>query len=110
MLTLNLCQVEIIMPVYDVQCSACGFAGTATIRITDLAAWDQKALCPTCQQGSSNYRRVIKMAPASPSGARPQSQLKSSEKDDMRHREFQRRNPDQIAAAVESVRKGEFES
>lgn len=98
------------MPVYDVQCSACGFAGTATIKIQDLNNWDQAAQCPGCQQGRENYRRVIRMAPSSPSGARPQSQFKSSERDDMRHREFLRRNPDQIAAAVESVRKGEFES
>jgi putative FmdB family regulatory protein len=97
------------MPVYDVQCSACGYEGTATINMSDISSWDQKALCPSCQEGSSNYRRVIKMAPSSIGNARPKPHTKSSDMDDMRHKGFKRKNPDQVAAAVESVRKGEFE-
>lgn len=109
MLALNLGMVEITMPVYDVKCSACGYAGTTTITINDIPHWDQNALCPACHEGSSNYRRIIKTAPSSVGGARPKAQLTAGDRDDMRHKEFQRRNPDQVAAAVESVKKGEFE-
>ncbi|WP_141732218.1 FmdB family zinc ribbon protein [Oligoflexus tunisiensis] len=97
------------MPVYDVQCSACGYEGTATIMMNDLSGWDQKALCPSCEEGSSKYRRIIKKAPSSIGHARPKAQSKSSDLDDMRHKGFKRKDPDQVAAAVESVRKGEFE-
>ena len=51
----------------------------------------------------------MKKAPAAGGKSRPKAQLKSSDRDDLRHKEFQRRNPDQVAAAVESVKKGEFE-
>jgi len=97
------------MPVYDAKCSQCGFEGTATISMSDLSKWDREALCPACQEGSASYRRIIKMAPSSIGGARPKPQLKSGDMDDMRHKGFKRKNPDQVAAAVESVRKGEFE-
>ncbi|HYX34435.1 MAG: hypothetical protein M3Q07_18370 [Pseudobdellovibrionaceae bacterium] len=97
------------MPVYDVECKACGYAGTATITISGLTEWDQQAACPSCHEGKSSYRRIIKTAPSSVGGARPTVQSKSSDTDDMRHKALKRRNPDQVAAAVESVRKGEFE-
>ncbi|HET9237693.1 MAG TPA: hypothetical protein VFO10_10600 [Oligoflexus sp.] len=97
------------MPVYDVACSLCGYAGTATIKINDLSSWDAEALCPNCKKGDSSFRRIIKSAPATTGSAAHKAEFKSSDRDDMRHKEFQRRNPDQVAAAIESVRKGENE-
>ncbi len=109
------------MPTYDVRCSQCGFEGTARMSIQELSTWDRESQCPACSGGPSCFQRIIKMAPASVGGATPaqaraaelasskQKFASSGEKDAMKHREFQKRNPEQVAAAVESVRKGEFE-
>lgn len=106
MLSGNSEKVDIFMPVYDVACSLCGYAGTATVKISELASWDAEALCPQCKKGDSSFRRIIKSAPASTGSASFKPEFKSSDRDDMRHKEHQRRNPDQVAAAIESVRKG----
>ena len=106
MLSGNSEKVDSSMPVYDVACSSCGYAGTATIKISELDSWDTGANCPHCKEGDSSFRRVIKSAPAATGSASFKPQFKSSDRDDMRHKEQQRRNPDQVAAAIESVRKG----
>jgi putative FmdB family regulatory protein len=97
------------MPIYDVQCSECGFEDTLSLAISEVSQWDQQAQCPSCKESRSNYRRILKKAPAAGGKSRPKAQLKSGDRDAMRHKEFLRRNPDQIASAVESVKKGEFE-
>jgi putative FmdB family regulatory protein len=109
MLSRNPEKADSSMPVYDVACSVCGYAGAVTVKISDLASWDAEALCPQCKKGDSSFRRVIKSAPSATGAANTRAPLKSSDRDDMRHKEFQRRNPDQVAAAIESVRKGENE-
>lgn len=94
------------MPVYDVACSLCGYAGTTTIKISELDCWDAEANCPHCKKGDFSFRRVIKSAAALTGSASFRAEFKSSDRDHMRHKEQQRRNPDQVAAAIESVRKG----
>lgn len=106
------------MPTYDVECSECGFAATVVLKLAELDAWDASRACPTCQGGSSKYRRVVRKAPATIHGASNGSRFRpaktpgfsrSSESDSMRHQQGQRADRDQIAAARESVKKGEFE-
>lgn len=109
------------MPTYNVRCSQCGFEGTVRLSIQELSTWDCESQCSQCHGDPSCFQRIIKMAPASIGGATPaqaksaelasskQKFVSSGEKDAMSHRAFQKRNPDRVAAAIESVRKGEFE-
>jgi len=110
------------MPTYDVECAKCGFEGIEIMAIAALEAWDQAAKCPQCAGDHTAFRRVIKQAPVSYSGAKAVARSKAShkismqerfvssgEKDDMKHRSAKHHNPDKVAAARESVRKGEFE-
>ncbi len=109
------------MPMYDIRCSQCGFEGTARISLQELSTWDLDSQCSQCHGDPSCFQRIIKMAPASVGGATPaqaraadlvsskQKFARSGEKDSMSHRAFQKRDPDRVAAAVEAVRKGEFE-
>ena len=108
------------MPSYDVECSECGFEDIASVKLAELDEWDRKATCPECEK--SGFHRVIKHAPAGYGGAKAsvrseQSRkaanrdqfVRSGERDDMRHKESKTRDRDQVAAAVENVRKGAFE-
>jgi predicted nucleic acid-binding Zn ribbon protein len=110
------------MPSYDVECSNCGFEDVMVLKISEVDEWDLAARCPHCDGKEGVYRRVMRKAPASYGGAKDSEKseksrkagvkerfVRSGEKDDMRHRESQKRDRHQIAAAVESVRKGEFE-
>lgn len=106
------------MPTYDVECSGCGFSTTAVVKIADLADWDRAASCPSCQAERAQFRRVIKQAPIThggpPSvGSQLASQkdrfVRSGDRDAMRHEASKRTDRNQIAAARESVKRGEFE-
>ena len=97
------------MPMYDVQCNQCLYEDTLSLAMSVVSAWDQSAQCPQCKADNSSFRRIMKQAPAA-GGKKPgKAPLQSAERDDMRHKEYQRRNPDQVAAAVENVRTGKFE-
>ena len=106
------------MPIYDVKCRECGYEGTETLKIADLFVWDKNCLCPHCGLGSAQFGRFIKKAPSGGTqlgmhlGARgtvEKKRITSAQRDDMRHREFQKRDKDQVAAAVEIVKKGGYE-
>ena len=108
------------MPIYDVKCSACGYEDTELLRIADLEAWDLKAACPSCQADHGGFRRVIKQAPSTHEGknlshrsngnkAQPKHKIGHAERDDMLHKASKNVDHAQIAAARESVAKGEFE-
>ena len=110
------------MPTYNVECSDCSFETELFMSLRDLAVWDAEAICPSCQAKSGKFRRVIKYAPAIHGGTKAGARLAvskkqddkdrfrtSGEKDAMMHKAFKNTNHDQIAAARESVAKGEFE-
>ena len=110
------------MPNYNVECSDCDFASELSIKLFELDQWDLDAKCPNCQAAAPNYRRVMIYAPASTAGAKSADKAKQSHKesqhkrfihsgtrDDMRHRQEKKTNHEQVAAARESVKKGEFE-
>lgn len=111
----------VTIPNYDVECSSCGFSDIEMIKLSELTAWDTSALCPQCAGASGVFRRVINHAPASRGGAKAADRLEvsrkasvqqkfvgSGEKDDMRHR-HSKHCSHQVANAIESVKKGEFE-
>ncbi|MBC7661125.1 MAG: hypothetical protein H7249_15615 [Chitinophagaceae bacterium] len=112
------------MPSYDVECRFCGFEDIAVVSIQALDAWDRDAVCPAADCGGEkgDFRRVLRKAPAGYGGAKATAKSQSSQKadarsrfvtsgakDDMRHKESKTRDRDQVAAAVENVRKGAFE-
>ena len=103
------------MPTYDVECSECGYDSTIIVTLAELSTWDRAATCPSCHGGSTVFRRVIKQAPtrlgggAIPYRSKHSHGLSSGERDTMRHRQAERADHDKVAAARESVRKGEFE-
>jgi putative FmdB family regulatory protein len=110
------------MPTYDVECSQCSFTTVEVIKLADIVAWDAGATCPHCASAKGEYRRVINQAPASfggeKSSARSEASRKqgikeafvsSGERDAMMHRNAKHHSPEKIAAARESVKKGEFE-
>lgn len=110
------------MPTYDVECSACGFSGEEMIKLADLGRWDEGQPCPACAAAKGEFRRVISAVNLRHSGpkatARSEASRKrslkdtftsSGAKDDMRHNNARHVKPEKVAAAVESVRKGEFE-
>jgi len=106
------------MPVYDVECLGCGYVGLETLRISELDVWDLSAKCPGCAGEKPQFGRVIRSAPArqekgnSLSGqlqSQKESFAKSGGLDAMKHKASQRSNQDQVAAARESVKRGEFE-
>lgn len=108
------------MPTYDVECSACHYVATEMIALPALDAWDKAASCPQCQVSHGLYRRVFKSAPAKLLGDKRSAATKASRqsvkdrfvtsgaKDDMRHRQEQRIDRQQVAAAREGAEKGEF--
>ena len=106
------------MPSYDVECSGCGYCGIENVKLADLDSWDLSAACPNCCAVKSAFRRVIKHAPAlHGNGQSVSAQLASKKdqfirsggRDSMRHDAAKRSNPEQMAAARESVKRGEFE-
>ena len=106
------------MPIYDVKCATCGFEETVTLRIAELEAWDGSTACPSCHAGQGAFRRIIKKAPSThegknlthrSAGTTPKYAIGSAEKDEMRHKASRNVDRDQVAAARESVAKGEFE-
>ena len=97
------------MPTYDVKCFKCGYVGLTTLKIAELNLWDQSAQCPDCQESHTYFKRVIRSAPTNTVLARPKANLTSGDKDDMKHEMLKRKNPDQIASAIEHVRKGTYE-
>lgn len=91
------------------------------IKLSDLAVWDASTPCPQCASIAGVFRRVINHAPASRGGAKAADRLEisrkasvqqkfvgSGEKDDMRHK-HSKYCSHQVANAIESVKKGEFE-
>lgn len=106
------------MPSYDVECSSCGHMDIVVLKLAELAAWDLAAICPSCNGESSQFRRVIKQAPASHGKTHSVSAQLASKKDDfirsggrdaMRHDASKKIDRNQVAAARESVKRGEFE-
>ena len=108
------------MPIYDVKCFACGYEGIETVRIADLEAWDLSARCPSCLAEKGGFRRIIKQAPSShdgktlshytaKKGGPKKNLISSADRDDMMHKGAKNVDQAQVAAARESVAKGEFE-
>jgi hypothetical protein len=109
------------MPSYDVECAACGFAGIETMKMAELDAWESTKKCPECACATNEFRRVIKFAPTvqgSKSTARSnisqkkdakEKFVKSGKKDDMKHEQAKRHNPDTAAQAREIVKRGTYE-
>jgi hypothetical protein len=110
------------LPTYNADCSDCGYESVIFLSLSELSTWDIGAICPSCQAKSEKFRRVIKHAPAIHGGAKASARLAiskkqddkdkfrySGEKDAMRHKAFKNTNHEQVAAARESVAKGEFE-
>ena len=107
------------MPTYDVQCSECGYSGSVAMKIAALPNWDETAACPSCKLTKPQFRRVIRQAPASYGNAQTTKAMLASKKeqfvrsgarDTMRHDATKRVDRNQIEAARESVKRGEFES
>jgi hypothetical protein len=110
------------LPTYNAECSECSYESIIFVSLAELSVWDSDAVCPSCQAQAGKFRRIIKHAPAVHGGVKASARLAvskkqddkdrfvySGEKDAMRHKAFQNTNHEQIAAARESVAKGEFE-
>ena len=110
------------MPTYDVECSSCSLQDSQSIKLADLAAWDESSICPSCKATGGVFKRVILRAPAGRSGEKAAARLETSrketlkanfigsgEKDAMRHKQAKNFNADQAGALRESVAKGEYE-
>ena len=106
------------MPTYDVSCASCDYHALVCLKIKELPAWDAGAVCPQCSASREQFHRVIAGTLASRPNARGlQAQLtankqrfaRSGERDDMRHKASLRSNKDEVKAARESLKRGEFE-
>src|SRR5688572_5454689 len=103
------------MPSYNVECSKCGHDDTLETSTSAVDAWDARAICPSCNSGDGQDRRVMRFTPAGYGGAKAQAKSASSKKadqkahfvssgakDDMRHRESKTRDKDQVREAVDN--------